>query len=379
MAHKVLFVDDEQNLLDGLKRQFRNKLDFDSSVSAKEALEKLRKSDEFAVVVSDMRMPEMGGVEFLSQVREISPLSVRIMLTGNADQETAVKAVNESGIFRFLLKPCSSEELLKAISDAQEQHQLLIAEKELLELTVVGSVNLLSELVTQTNPDAADEGLEVKKIIQLLADASHLTSIWEIEVAAKLADIGCMTLPSDVAKRVRQGKPSDGNEEMFLKALPGLSADLLRNIPRFGPVAEIIERASEPYSLAVPIGARILKLAVDFVRACKSTGDSKRAYDLLNASRVSYDPLLLFTLLGTLEQKDESPNEEVIGFEIGVDQLIAGQCLLANIETVDGRLLLLKGRVLSELQVSRVKNHERLIGIKKPILVDCMVPTTCPT
>jgi response regulator RpfG family c-di-GMP phosphodiesterase len=376
MAEKVLFVDDEQNLLDGFKRQFRNKLDFETAVSAKEALERLRKSNEFAVVVSDMRMPEMGGVEFLSQVREVSPLSVRIMLTGNADQETAVKAVNESGIFRFLLKPCSSEELLKAISDAQEQHRLLIAEKELLELTVVGSVNLLSELIAQTNPDAAVEGLEIKKIIQLLADASRLPSIWEIEVAAKLADIGCMTLPTDVAKRVRQGKPSDGNEEMFLKALPGLSAELLRNIPRFGSVAEIIERSNEPFSSMVPIGARILKLATDFVRASRTTGDPKRAYDLLNASRINYDPLLLFALFETLEQKNESSETEFLGFEIGVDQLIAGQCLLANIETIDGRLLLLKGRVLSELQVSRVKNHERLIGIKKPILVDCMVPTT---
>src|SRR5205085_9651219 len=92
----------------------------------------------YAVVVADMRMPKMDGVELLSRLRTLTPTTVRIMLTGNADQQTAIDAVNEGHIFRFLNKPCPPETLEKTLRAALNQHHLITAEKELLELTLTG-------------------------------------------------------------------------------------------------------------------------------------------------------------------------------------------------------------------------------------------------
>ena len=85
---------------------------------------------EFAVVISDMQMPEMNGAEFLEQVKKRWPRTVRILLTGHADMEAAAQAVNKGDLFRFLLKPCTAEDLRQAIQEACEKRQEAEAEKD---------------------------------------------------------------------------------------------------------------------------------------------------------------------------------------------------------------------------------------------------------
>jgi len=105
MPNKVLLVDDETNVLQAYTRVLRRRFDLEVAQGGAEALESLARSGPFAVIVSDMRMPGMDGVELLAQVRERFPDTTRIMLTGNADQATAMAAVNLGAIFRFLTKP----------------------------------------------------------------------------------------------------------------------------------------------------------------------------------------------------------------------------------------------------------------------------------
>ena len=99
----ILLVDDDRNLLDSFRRQFRKLLELETAASGADGIQAIRDGGPFAVVISDMMMPSMNGVEFLSRVREISPGTVRIMLTGNANLEVAVNAVNDGHIFRFLV------------------------------------------------------------------------------------------------------------------------------------------------------------------------------------------------------------------------------------------------------------------------------------
>ncbi|MDH3748454.1 MAG: response regulator [Gammaproteobacteria bacterium] len=106
MSNKILFVDDEPNVLQSIRRSLRKQFDLDTAEGGEEALRMLKANGTYAVIVSDMRMPGMNGVELLSQARKDSPDTVRMMLTGNADQQTAVDAVNHGDIFRFLNKPC---------------------------------------------------------------------------------------------------------------------------------------------------------------------------------------------------------------------------------------------------------------------------------
>ena len=93
----------------------------------------------------------MDGAQFLAKVRDLSPTIVRLALTGYADIDTAMAAVNENNIFRFLTKPCSKENLLKAIEAALAQHHLLNAEKDFLEQTLRVSVSVLTEVLSFSN------------------------------------------------------------------------------------------------------------------------------------------------------------------------------------------------------------------------------------
>jgi DNA-binding NtrC family response regulator len=133
MFGKVLFVDDDQKVLNGICRQCEDVFAFETANGPEIALEMFDSDGPFAVVVSDMRMPGMNGIELLSRVKEQSPDTTRIMLTGYADLQATIEAVNEGNIFRFLSKPCPQEVLEKAVRDGLEQYRLVTAEHELLE------------------------------------------------------------------------------------------------------------------------------------------------------------------------------------------------------------------------------------------------------
>ena len=137
---RILLVDDDPNVLAGYTRTLRRQLIVETAPGGDAGLAAIAERGPFAVVVSDMRMPGMDGVQFLSQVRRRAPQTVRMMLTGNADQQTAIEAVNEGHIFRFISKPCPPERLLKNLLAGCHQHRLVTAERELLEQTLQGSV-----------------------------------------------------------------------------------------------------------------------------------------------------------------------------------------------------------------------------------------------
>src|SRR5258708_28798973 len=102
VMEKILFVDDEPNVVEAYQRSLRRDFQNAIATSGAQALEMIAAGGPYAVVVSDMRMPEMDGVQFLTKASELAPDTVRIMLTGNADQQTAIEAVNQGHIFRFL-------------------------------------------------------------------------------------------------------------------------------------------------------------------------------------------------------------------------------------------------------------------------------------
>jgi DNA-binding NtrC family response regulator len=144
----ILIVDDEPNVLDGLARSMRRS-DWQilTAGSPAEALELLKKRPA-DLVVSDHLMPGMTGLEFLKLVRDRHPDTVRIMLTGHADMETAVKAINEGEIYRFLSKPCSAVELQVTVHLALEQLELSRENRRLL--SVIRTRPELVEMLEET-------------------------------------------------------------------------------------------------------------------------------------------------------------------------------------------------------------------------------------
>jgi len=123
MDDKILFVDDDVMALFGLKRLLRKQFNIETALGGKEALKIIEKNGPYAVVVSDFLMPGMNGIELLSMVRDTNPETIRIMLTGHSDINTAIKAVNEGNVFQFHLKPCSADILRQAIKTGLENYR----------------------------------------------------------------------------------------------------------------------------------------------------------------------------------------------------------------------------------------------------------------
>ncbi|MGD0482863.1 MAG: response regulator [Terracidiphilus sp.] len=132
MTNQILFVDDDQHLLDSFRRNLHSDFTIETAPGGKEALAAIHLFGPYAVVVSDMRMPGLSGAEFLARVRELSPHTVRILLTGHNDLKRAIAAVNEGQIFRYLAKPCSKDEMVSAIHLGLAQYRDNVEAGELI-------------------------------------------------------------------------------------------------------------------------------------------------------------------------------------------------------------------------------------------------------
>jgi two-component system, probable response regulator PhcQ len=147
---KLLLVDDEPNLTSALVRSLdRSQFDIFTADSAQKALLILAGND-IDVVVSDERMPGMTGSQLLTEVRKKWPNTIRMILSGQADLEAAVRAINEGEVYRFLLKPCHPKELQLTIQQGL-QHKKLVAQSRKLLQEHMKTMNLL-EALEKDNP-----------------------------------------------------------------------------------------------------------------------------------------------------------------------------------------------------------------------------------
>ena len=282
-SQKVLLVDDEPNVLAGFQRQLKGKYELETAGSGKKALQLLETAGPFAVVVSDNKMPGMDGTEFLAQVRSIQPDTVRIMLTGYADLDTAVDAVNMGYIFRFLTKPCPPEILAQAVGAGIEQYKLILAERELHTLekfkgVMEGIIMAFSAIVEARDPYTAGHqkrvarlSVEMAKIMQLDED-----QIATIHLSAMLHDIGKIYVPADFLSK--PGKLSKA-EFSVIGAHPQIGRDILKSVDFVWPISTIVWQHHErlngegyPQGLKgddIDLEARIITVA-DVVEAMAS-------------------------------------------------------------------------------------------------------------
>lgn len=134
---KILLVDDDAQMLEVLTFQLQSQYDVTTAISGQKALQLTEDEGPFAVIICDMQMPEMNGVEVLELMQKTSPDTTRVMLTVAADQQTAIDAINTGNVFRFLNKPCTKKDLIRGVDDAMKQHQLATTERRLLEKTKI--------------------------------------------------------------------------------------------------------------------------------------------------------------------------------------------------------------------------------------------------
>jgi CheY-like chemotaxis protein len=202
-APRILCVDDEPNVISGFQRALRHEFQIEGCTDGDEALGALDTKGPFPVLVADMHMPGMNGVELLRRAAEKFPDTVRIMLTGNPEQRTAAEAVNHGQVFRFLTKPCDPKELSAALRAGLQQYHLAIAEKELLENTLHGAVKALVDILSMVDPMSFGLGQTLREDMKQFLQFLGRPSSWEYEIAAMLSQIGFVTVPQFVVKRSR--------------------------------------------------------------------------------------------------------------------------------------------------------------------------------
>jgi CheY-like chemotaxis protein len=237
---RVLFVDDEPNVLDSIRRQLRKSVDIHTSASGDEALHLLKELGPVALVVSDMRMPGMTGAQLLTRVRELYPDTVRMILSGQADLESTISAVNEGHVFRFLTKPCGEDSLRTAVAAGIEQYQLVTTRNELVEKTLQGLVETLNDILGLTNPMARRRTARVRQYAAAIAGALHFSMPWELRLATLLSQLGCITLPESILGKLYAGMELTSDERRLYARHPAVAAGLIGRIPQLGSVADMI-------------------------------------------------------------------------------------------------------------------------------------------
>jgi response regulator RpfG family c-di-GMP phosphodiesterase len=381
MNEKILFVDDDPHLLASCERSFRRKFNVETAEGGVRALEKISANGPYGVVIADRQMPGMDGIQFLSRVRENAPDTVRIMLTGNADLESAIKVVNEGNIFRFLTKPCAPEILGKAIEDGLVQYRLVMAEKELLNKTLSGSIKLLTDILSMMDPQSFDRAQTMRGVITSVIKQFKLENDWEIHLAAMLAPIGLVTIPPATLLRARTGERLTKAEEQVMTGVPEIAARLLAHVPRLEGVASVVRYQHKQYDGhgfpadtvkgdSIPLGGRLLKILGDLSKLQFEGKTCAKALIEMESRCGWYDPSLLHAVR-SYYGVNPAPNE-TIRPSISVDllDLAPGMMLRSNIETCDGTLILTTGHQLTEMTLEKIQNFNRLFGIKQPIFVE---------
>ncbi len=359
LPEKVLMVDDDRNLLDSFRRQFRKRINLETAASGADAIQAIRDGGPFAVVISDMQMPNMDGIEFLSKVRVISPNTVRIMLTGNANLDVAIDAVNDGNIFRFLNKPVDTDQLFQTISDSVQQYRLITSEKILLNKTLKGAVDLMADIISMVNPVAFSHASRIKQYAHTIVHSLSLEDSWHYDLAAMLCQLGYISLPDELVQKVAQSEELNLEEKQQYKSHPAMGARLLKHIPRLEVVADMVERQNDIVAKIefqgklsnenkAILGGQILRVAIAYEQLISQGMDEQAAIDELKDKPDEYDPILVETL------KLGSQNRKVEVMTLAIDQLKPGLILDQPIKTQAGTLLVAKGQAISQAVLFRL-------------------------
>jgi response regulator RpfG family c-di-GMP phosphodiesterase len=359
----ILLVDDETAILDGLRRQLRKNFTVHTANGGAEALE-LLESTPVGVVVSDLRMPQMDGATFLARVRSRYPDVVRILLTGQADTQAAINAINEGQIYRFLTKPCPPDVLVTEIGNAVELNRLMLAEKELLSTTLRRTVEALTATLSLAQPAAFGRAVRVTRTVTELAEALDIEDAWELEVTSMLAHLGTVTLPQNVLAKLEAGRPLTEDEVEMSRRVPGISRDLVAAIPRLEAVAESIGQypcrydgdgaaPDSPRGSDLSLAARVLRVAVDFDAGMTQRPSVQATIAALQADTGAYDPAVLDALARCHAITDVPGPPR----EISTEELTPGQVIFDDVLTSDGVLLISRGTEVTDPLILRLENY----------------------
>ncbi len=373
MAEKILLVDDDPLILEGYRRSLGREFLMETALGGQAGLTLATENGPYAVAVSDMRMPGIDGLQLLTAIKAQWPDTIRVMLTGNADMETAVNAINEGSIFRFLNKPCSKEVMAKTLTAGLVQYRLVTAEKQLLEQTLSSSIQVLTEVLSLVNPAAFSRAGRTRRYIHHVVAAMKLGNPWQYEVAAMMSQLGCVTLSPETIDAVYRGEKLSMNEQAQYDAHPHVAYDLLSKIPRLEPIAWMIEHQNQPLpeeasgksqTSDIRRGAEILRLILAYERLIHKGSSRTDAVHALSRQNKDAGPDF-FEALVTLDPNAEEGEVR----RCRIENLVPGMIIQQEVRTADNMLLVSKGQEVTAPLVLKLKNFYERRSISADVTV----------
>jgi len=419
--HMILLVDDEEGILKSLIRLLKS-LDIEiiTARSGPEALGQLGRHI-FSLIISDQRMPGMTGVEFLKNSKDISPDTVRILLTGYADIESTKDAINSGAIRYYFNKPWDDEFLLSRVKESLElfrinadnkhlgalikkqNEQLKIMNKTLeqrvaeqtneikkqnVELTqsFMGTIKAFSTIIDLRFKDVGSHSQRVASLTSKLCKALNISDkeYQDIAIAAYLHDIGKVGLPDKILQKSQRDLNKSELEEY--KNHPILGQSCIFGILGFEEISAIIRHHHEHFNGAgypdnirekrIPLGARIIRIADAFDKYAFEKGYpnekilKEAAAHLVEYSGTIFDPEIVkkfieFDLAQNFIYPESSETITVRPFELEV-----GMILAADIHTKSGMFLLPKGAKLSSGMIKRIIKIDKIDPVHAGVAVN---------
>jgi len=406
--HLLLCVDDEENILHALRRVFRKEpYEIIATVSPKEGLT-LIESHPVALVISDHRMPEMEGTEFLATVRQKKPDIMRIMLTGYTDMKAAIEAINSSQIYRYISKPWNDDDLRITVREALRQYDLVQTNRELNELvkeqnkelydinrTLESKIRERTKELERKNQELEGSfyemieffiGLMEMKSAAMVGHARR-TAILAKEIAvhlglpeeeqrlceagALLMDSGTLGYPESLIKR--QVEHMDPAERALWQKHPLLAQASLKRIKRMEPVGQIIRSHHEQFDgngfpdgvkgEMIPLPSQIIGLADYFdLLLNPSTATTLPLPEVMKFIEKEqgkrFDPSLVQALNEIIENIHQMITSDEV--EVTLEELREGMTLARNLKTVGGILLLPAQSRLQAAHLEKIHNFHRI-------------------
>jgi response regulator RpfG family c-di-GMP phosphodiesterase len=379
MNKKILLVDDDENILASYRRQLGLRLELFTANNAENGWDILQKLGPIAVVISDYKMPGVDGIAFLERVKEIAPDTVRIMLTGYADIDMAINAVNQGNIFRFLTKPCPIKDFIYAIAAALEQYRLICSERELLEQTLKGSIKLLIDILSISKPQEFNQLSRLRNLAKRIALRLNVEKLWEVDLALMLSPIGLITIPEYILQKQESGENLSADEEKMYQSHPATAQDLLANIPRLENVAEAIACQMKNYSTQaahsglvekdISLLGHILKVVLDFNAIIKKSWSATYALEYLQNNTEYYDPEVLSALIIEVQNLKEWSQEKADSRVVKIKDLEVGMVLLNDLQDDRGLVLLPQGQEITPVLQKRLLNFAEKSRIRETVRV----------
>lgn len=410
----ILVVDDESIVLGALKQTLeRDGHRVTATTSPLKALELLRHED-FAVIVSDHRMPEMMGLDFLIESRKVRPHASRILITAVLSLPTIVEAINKGEIFRFVAKPWLREELTATIRNALHRHQLVIENERLtaqtqelnarlmvanaslarqvkdleqkkealdeanreLATSYDHSLDLCRRIIATYDPYLGGQTKAVVEIAQCMAATEHFNDQERraLRTSAWLCDLGLIGISRDLLRnfRMNPGQLTEQERES-VQTHPVYSQTLASYVDPGPLVAETIRAHHERFDgegfpdglrgLSIPWTARCLAIVVWFVESGLSKDKAINA--IMEESGKAFDPeaVRLFLKTTHLVQLPRQVRE------ILLDELEPGMVLANGLYSPHGLLLVGEGQTLSASTIAKIRNHNLTSAISQRLLV----------